>query len=113
MTKESDIYTGHWSKYRPAILQFMKLSLQSPQTYKLSKHEFEIIGARFKSGYLFDLEIRDGILLNNSAKTAVARDLLTVLRSSKTANELFQNNYFKISLNRSFLLTITGKPLEA
>ena len=103
---ESNIYITLWEKYRPAILSKMKLALTEPQSYPLSKHEFEAIGDRLSSGYSFNLELRDGKLMNNIDGTAVARDLLAVLKKSKTANELMKDSYYKINFSKDFKLLI-------
>jgi hypothetical protein len=104
--KESNIYIHLWQKYRPVIINMMKLATEKPQIYQLSKHEFEAIGDRTSSGYSFNLEIINGILANNIDGTAVARDLFEVLKSSKTANSIMQENYIKINLTSDFKLKI-------
>lgn len=109
--KESNIYLNIWDKYRPVIISKMKLAIQSPQEYKLSKHEFESLGKRLISGYTFNLEITDGKLSNNIDGTAVARDLFEVLKNSPTAKGLMQNNLVKISLTKDFTLRIQIQPL--
>lgn len=95
-----------WKKYRPAILNKMKMCFEEPQEYQLSRHEFEAIGDRLNSGYSFNLEIGNGTVINNIEGTAVARDLFEVLKQSNIARELMQNNYFKINLAKNFILTI-------
>jgi hypothetical protein len=104
--KESSIYTQLWQKYRPVVISKMKLALEGAQEYQLSKHEFETIGERKSSGYSFNLEINRGMLANKISGTAVARDLFAVLKSSKTATELMQTNYFKINLTKDYKLKI-------
>ena len=84
----------------------MKAAKDVPQEYQLFKHEFEAIGDRTKSGYSFNLEIKNGDLKNNIGGTAVARDLFEVLKSSETAKELMKDNYFKINLTKNFILKI-------
>jgi hypothetical protein len=84
----------------------MKLALTTAQEYRLTKHEFEEIGDRNISGYTFNLEIKDGKLVNNIRGTAVARDLFEVLKSSRNSKELMSNNHFKINMNVDFKLKI-------
>ena len=103
---QSNIYLTLWDKYRPIIINQMKLALTEPQVYSLSKHEFEAIGDRLSSGYSFNLELKNGKLMNNIDGTAVARDLLEVLKKSKTASELMEGHHFKINLSKDFKLTI-------
>ena len=78
----------------------MKLAATEPQEYQLSKHEFEAFGDREKAGYTFNLEIENGVAVNNIEGTAVARDLFSVLKTSKTALELMNNYNFKINLTK-------------
>ena len=104
--KESNIYFQLWQKYRPVIISKMKLAISEVQIYQLSKHEFEAIGDRESSGYAFNLEIMNGILVNSIDGTAVARDLFEVLKSSKTAKDLMQQHFFKINLTNDFKLKI-------
>lgn len=103
---ESSIYTPIWQKYRPAILSLLKSSLTEPQEYKLSKQEFETIGGRSSAGYGFNLEVKEGIVVNNIRGTAVARDLFEVLKNSPSAKEFMLNNYFKINMTKDFKLKI-------
>jgi len=77
--KDTKIYQPLWQKYRPVIISIMKLAAE-PQEYQLSKHEFEAIGDREKAGYTFNLEIKNGIVVNNIEGTVVARDLFAVLK---------------------------------
>lgn len=104
--KDSNIYVPLWQKYRPILVSKMREALVSAQEYPLSKHEFETIGDRTQSGYSFNLEIKNGIVLNNIEGTAVARDLFEVLKNSKSASELLKQHNFKINLNKEFILTI-------
>jgi hypothetical protein len=104
--KDSNIYIPLWQKLKPIIVSKMKEALIVPQEYPLSRHEFKPYGDRIGSDYTFNLEIENGALINNIGGTAVARDLLEVLKSSKTANELLNKNHFKINLGRDFKLKI-------
>ncbi len=107
---DSNKYVSLWQKYRPVILQQMKQAVSDSVSYPLSKHEFEAIGKREKAGYAFNLESINGKLANNIDGTAVGRDLLKVLQSSKTATELMQLHNFKITLSNKFVLTIQVTP---
>ena len=104
--KESSIYTQLWQKYRPVIISKMKLAVDGPQEYQLSKHEFEVISERKSSGHAFNLEINKGMLVNKISGTAVVRDLFEVLKSSNTATEMMQGNYFKINLTKDYRIKI-------
>ncbi len=110
--KESNIYIPLWEKYKPAIVGKMKLAISESQEFQLSKHEFEAIGDRSSCGYSFNLEIKNGVLANDISGTAVARDLLEVLKNSKTSKDLIQNNHVKINFSKDFILKIRIKPLQ-
>jgi hypothetical protein len=103
---ESNIYITIWQKYRPVLLNKMKLALTDPQEYQMSKHEFESIGGRVSAGYAFNLEVNKGVLANKIGGTAIARDLLQVLRTSATAKELMMHHYFKINLTKDCKLKV-------
>jgi len=103
---DTNIYTTLWEKYKHAIVAKLKLSVDEPQTYKMTKQEFESIGERKKASYAFNLEIKNGFVINNSKGTANARDLFKVLQSSNFAKEFLQNKHVKISLTKSFMLSI-------
>jgi len=109
--KESNIYIPIWQKYKPVILTNMKLALEETQDYQLAKSEFEAIGERISSGYSFNLEIRNGIINNNISGSAVARDLFEVLKNSKTAIKIMQDNFIKINLTNDFILKINVNPV--
>lgn len=104
--KDSNIYILLWQKYKAAILSIMRRSIESSCEYQLSKHEFEAVGERQKAGYTFNLEIEKGIVTNNIDGTAVARDLVAVLKSSNTVIELMKEYNFKINLTKDFILRI-------
>lgn len=112
---KSSIYLPLWQKYRPAILSKMKLALVEPQEYPLYKHEFESIGGKRTSGYGFNMEVNKGMMVNNIAAIAVARDLLAVLKASESGKAMIQQNYFKINLGSDYKLkiqVIASKPVE-
>lgn len=92
------------------LVSLMRAALNAPQTYALYKHEFEALGNRTQSEYSFNLEIKNGVVHNNIGGSAVARDLLEVLRNSVAAQQLMKEHFFKINLNNEFVLTIQCKP---
>lgn len=105
---DSNIYVGLWKKYKPAIVSKMKNAINEPQSFNLTKYEFEALGKREESGYAFNLEIKDGKLNNNIEGTAVARDLLIVLKESKTFNEFIEDYDLKINMDVNFVLKINA-----
>lgn len=108
MPGESNIYVGLWKKYKPAIVALMKSAIDSSQYYQLSGHEFEALGNRESAGYSFRLEVRNGKALNNIGGSAVARDLLIVLKESATANQLWNDRTYIFQNSRNFVLSISA-----
>lgn len=104
--KNSNIYEALWKKYKAAILTKLREALKTPCEYQLSKNEFEAIGKRLKAGYAFNLQIHNGVVINNVDGSAVARDLVVVLKSSNGAIELMKERNFKINLTKEFKLKI-------
>jgi hypothetical protein len=103
---DHNIYFTFWLKYKPTIVALLKSSRTKPQQYQMFKHEFEALGNRVKSNYVFNLEIVNGKCVNDISGTAVARDLLEILNTSEIAKSLFKNNHFKINMGIDFMLHI-------
>lgn len=106
MGKESNIYIDLWRRYKTPIVSLMVKAEVSPQSYTLTRHEFEDMGDRKHAGYSFRLEIRNGVALNNIGGSAVARDLLLVLKESKKANELWSDKTYVFQNDKNFKLNI-------
>jgi hypothetical protein len=100
------IYTPVWNKYRPAILKMMMDSLDAPQEYKLSGHEFKAMNAKQKGGYSFTLQVSKGKAINNIKGSVIAQELLEILQLSKKASELIAEAPYEISLDKNFVLHI-------
>lgn len=102
----SSSYTYLWHKYRPVILRLMIASATAPQAYKFSEHEFRRINLKEKGGYAFILYLHKGKALNNIKSSAVANDLISILRQSRTAIELSADSTFEFLLDSDFVLHI-------
>lgn len=105
----TQIYSGLWSKYRPAILKLMLDASAGPQAYKLFPHEFRGLNPKEKGGYGFSLVVSKGKALNNISTSVVAKDLLTVLQMSGKALELMNENAYEITMDKQFMLRINRK----
>lgn len=103
----SNIYLGLWRKYKPAIISLMVKANEGSQKFQLSGHEFTAIGNRESAGYDFRLEVKNGEAINNIGGSAVARDLLIVLKESPTAVRLWMENKYVFQNNKNFILTIS------
>jgi hypothetical protein len=103
---DKNLYFPLWQKYKPAIVALIKASISQPQQYQMLKHEFEVFGNREKSNYIFNLEITNGVCVNDISGTAVARDLLEILKTSEIAKSVFSNHHIKINMGKDFKVHI-------
>lgn len=102
------LYTPLWNKYRPAILKMMLDSEGSPQSYKLSAHEFKAMNAKQKGGYGFTLQVSKGKVTNNIKDSIIARELLDMLRGSAKASAWMEEGTYEIVMDKQFVLHITS-----
>ncbi|MGY3054238.1 hypothetical protein ACVWYG_002444 [Pedobacter sp. UYEF25] len=104
-----NLYYPLWKKYLPVFAIQFKKALTSEQEINFTKSDLHNLGNRNKSDYGFSLEIQNGKVLNNISGSAVARDLYDVLLSDARMKELLQNNYFKLSLGKAYILKISSQ----
>ena len=100
------VYSSLWSKYRPAIIQLMMASKESPQEYKLSNHEFKQLNSKEKT-YSFELHAFQGKAVNNIRNSVIAQELLSMLNTSRKASELLDAEQFAFSLDKQFVFRVT------
>lgn len=103
---EDKKYVLTWKKLLPVIRLHLKKSLVAEQQFKLDSIAFEQAGGRSKSGYSFMLQLEDGKATNNISGSAVARDLLEVLKSDEPTKAMLIGRSIKISVGSSFMLSI-------
>lgn len=99
-------YLTTWNKYIPVIRLHLKKSLTGEQSFKLNITDFESAGDRGKSGYTFNIALENGKVTNNISGSAVARDLFEALKSDDAIKAMLLEKNVKISVGKSFLLTI-------
>jgi len=99
-------YLTTWKKYIPVIRLHLKKSLTGEQSFKLNITDFESAGDRGKSGYTFNIALENGKVTNNISGSAVARDLFEALKSDDAIKAMLLEKNVKISVGKSFLLTI-------
>jgi hypothetical protein len=99
-------YLTTWKKYLPVIRLHLKRSLNEEQSFKLNITDFESAGDRGKSGYTFNIQMENGKVTNNISGSAVARDLYELLKSDDVIKAMLQDKAVKISVGKSFLLSI-------
>jgi hypothetical protein len=99
-------YLQTWKKYLPVIRLHLKRSLTEDQSFKLNITDFESAGDRGKSGYTFNIAMENGKVTNNISGSAVARDLYEALKTDETIKPMLQDKSIKISVGKSFILSI-------
>jgi hypothetical protein len=99
-------YLMTWKRYLPVIRLHLKKSLVEEQNFKLNITDFESAGDRGKSGYTFNITMENGRVTNNISGSAVARDLYEALKSDETIKAMLMDKNIKISVGKSFLLSI-------
>ena len=106
-------YLATWKKYLPVIRLHIKKSLNEDQNFKLNITDFESAGDRGKSGYTFTVTIENGKVMNNISGSAVARDLYEALKSDEAIKAMLQDKSIKISVGKSFILSIKTSHISA
>jgi hypothetical protein len=104
------MYTTVWAKYLPAIRIVMKRARSGAQRLQLNAGDFERVGLKRKSGYPFEMGVRNGRLKNVIIDLPLASDFAQVLLADKNAQELFQDDGFDFSLNSKYELSIRHTP---
>jgi hypothetical protein len=99
-------YLTTWKRYIPVIRLHLKRSLNEEQQFKLNITDFESAGDRGKSGYTFNITLENGKVTNNISGSAVARDLYEALKADEAIKAIMQNKSIKISVGKSFMLSI-------
>ena len=106
------MYTSVWSKYLPVIRIIMKRSRESDQCLKLNAGDFERAGLKRKSGYPFEMGVRNGRLKNVIIDLPLASDFASVLLADESARAIVQEDAFDFILSPKFELTIRHCPQE-
>jgi hypothetical protein len=106
-------YLTTWKRYLPVIRLHLKKSLNEEQHFKLNITDFESAGDRGKSGYTFNIVMDNGKVTNNISGSAVARDLYEALKSDDAIKAMLQDKSIKISVGKSFILSIKTSHISA
>jgi hypothetical protein len=113
---ETNIYQRVWSKYMPLIVLKLKtaISKNEKQEVSLDKYDFENAAIKRNAAYSFNLEMKEGRAINNSASTALARDFASAINENQAMKDLTRSGHYKFSMGNKFVLTIQVKqPVEA
>lgn len=106
-------YLTTWKRYLPVIRLHLKKSLTEEQQFKLNIQDFESAGDRGKSGYMFNIQLENGKVINNIGGSPVARDLFEALKSDDAIKAILQDKSVKISVGKSFVLSIKTTHISA
>jgi hypothetical protein len=106
-------YLTTWKRYMPVIRLHLKKSLNEDQQFKLNITDFESAGDRGKSGYTFNITMENGKVTNNISGSAVARDLYEAIKTDEAVKALLQDKSVKISVGKSFVLSIKTTHMSA
>jgi hypothetical protein len=106
-------YLTTWKRYLPVIRLHIKKSFNEDQQFKLNIQDFESAGDRGKSGYTFNIQLENGKVTNNISGSAVARDLFEALKSDDAIKAMLLDKSVKISVGKSFMLTIKTTHISA
>ena len=106
-------YLTTWKRYIPVIRLHLKRSLNEEQQFKLNITDFESAGDRGKSGYTFNIALENGKVINNISGSAVARDLYEALKNDEAIKAMLVNRSIKISVGKSFVLSIKNNHISA
>ena len=100
----------------PLIVLKLKsaISKNEPQVLNLDKYDFENAAIKRNAAYSFNLEMKEGRAINNSASSALARDFALALNENQAMKDMTRSGHFKFSMGNKFVLTIQVKqPVEA
>ena len=100
-----NLYTNKWKKHSVKFKAFLE-SDKTVETFQLSKHELENPGNRSKSGYTFNLVLKNGVTVNNIGGSAVARDLRDYLVDSPFFKKLLKSKVLTVKLGIGYQLTL-------
>lgn len=95
----------------PLIVLKLKSAItkNEPQVLNLDKYDFENAAIKKNSVYSFNLEMREGRAINNSASAALARDFAAAINENQTMKDLTRQGHYKFSMGNKFVLTIQTK----
>lgn len=97
-------YLHLWKKYMPVIRLLLKKS--GDQKLQLYRHEFESTGVKNKAGYLFNIEMVNGKVMNRISAVAIAKDLVQCMAETPAINEWLKTQSVNFSMGKSFELNI-------
>jgi len=108
---EQEMYHAVWMKYLPVITLKLKQTIRNgePTHVGMYQFEFHVNGKKRSIGHQFDLELKNGRVINDISKTPVARELNAVMKEDAAIWPLVNGGHFCFSLDGSFMFTIQKK----
>lgn len=108
---EANIYQRVWSKYMPLIVLKLRSAINKneSQVLTIDKYDFENAAIRKNAAYSFNLEMKDGRAINNTASAALARDFALAMNENQVMKDMTRSGHFKFSMGNKFILTIQVK----
>jgi hypothetical protein len=96
-------YEDLWKMALPQIIEILKS--QSNGEFELRKEYFDQVGNR--KSYSFNLELKDGRVVNNIGGSAVARDLARVMLDNNDVKTTLKGRHVKIRMDKQYTVYIT------
>ena len=108
---EANIYQRVWSKYMPLIILKLKSAINKneAQVLNIDKYDFENAAIKKNSVYSFNLEMKEGRAINNTASAALARDFALAINENQVMKDLTRQGHYKFSMGNKFILSIQVK----
>jgi len=109
--KAEEMYQSVWVKYLPVIKLKLKQTVRNgePSHIGMYKFEFHLDGKSKNVGRQFDLELRNGRVVNDISKIPVAKALNDVMKNDIALWPLVAAGHFNFSLDGGFVFTIEKK----
>ena len=77
-----------------------------PATITMYKFEFQNVGTKKKSNFQFNLELKEGRVINDISGSVAAKELSEMLKLDANVRPLLNTGHFTFSLNGEFAFTI-------
>ena len=109
--KEAEVYQLIWKRYFPVITMKLKQVVRNggSATIGMYKFEFQSEGNKKKAGFQFNLELREGRIISDIAKSIAAKELAEMMRQDPNIRPLLNAGHFSFVLDTEYVLTIEKK----
>jgi hypothetical protein len=109
--KDQEMYHAIWLKYLPVIAMKLKQVVRNgaPAHIGMYQFEFHTAGKQRNVGHQFNLELRQGRVVNDISKYPAAKELSAVMKDDAVVGSILHSGHFLFSLDGNFALTIQNK----